>query len=122
MLSDVATLHPRYALYTVNKAMRKIVRGINPPFVLGPLMGAFQDAICRKIPHLRISIPEILLHAEVGFLGLIFSILHVLELGQRLSNWSVSMDTRSWLVPLLASVGFYFHLWNSCPVNNLKYK
>lgn len=92
--------------------MCEIVCRINPPFVFSSMMRAFQDAICRQIPHLRISILEVLLHAEIGLLGFIFAILHVLELDQRFFDWPVSVETRPWLVLLLASIDFNFLLCN----------
>lgn len=38
------------------------------------------DSVCRKIPHLRVGVLNVLLHAEERRLGSVLSIAHVLEL------------------------------------------
>jgi len=90
--------------------MRKIVRWVNSPFISGPVVGSLQNSIRRQVPHLGVAIVQVLLHAQIGFLGLIFPVLHVLKLHQRLLDWSISMDTRPWLALLFTSVELYFFL------------
>lgn len=90
--------------------MSVIVCGINLPLVVSAVMGSFQHAIRGQVPHLRVSIVEILFHAEVRFLGLIFSIFHVLELNERFLNRSVPVNAWPWLPLLLSSVNLDFLL------------
>lgn len=69
------------ALETVAKAVRKVIGREDLPArgsdVLGLLLG---DTVSSKIPHLGVAVGDVLLHAEEGRLGLVFSIVHVLEL------------------------------------------
>ena len=47
----------------------------------------FWYAVRCEVPHLRVAALYILLHAEKGSLGLVFAVVHVLELGE--IGWNV---------------------------------
>lgn len=90
--------------------MSVIVCGVNLPLVVCAVVGSFQHAIRSQVPHLRVSIVKILFHAEVCFLGLIFSVFHVLELNKGFLNRPVPVNAWSWLPPFLSSINFDFLL------------
>lgn len=69
-------------LEAIAQTMREVVGWVYPPFVAGAVMLFFEDAIGGQIPHLRVAVCDVLLHAEEGFSGLIFAVSHGSELCQ----------------------------------------
>lgn len=59
------------------------------------MMGGVQDSVGGQVPHLRVSIIQILLHSEIRLLWAIMPVLHLLELFQRLGHRSIPVDTRA---------------------------
>jgi hypothetical protein len=54
-----------------------------------------ENAICDQIPHLRVRIIEVLLHAQDSFTRLVLPEFHVFELLERLFDWSSTMYARN---------------------------
>lgn len=74
---------------------------IDLPLGTSPVMVVIlQDTVRRKIPHLWVVVVNILLHTERGFLGLILSIAHRSEFGQRFVDGTAAMRTGKPLVAL----------------------
>lgn len=68
-------------LETIAKTVCEIVGRENLPLgrsVVNLLV--LRYAVGRKIPHLRVAVCDVLLHAEESSLGCVFSIVHILEL------------------------------------------
>ena len=74
--------------------MRKVVTGIDLPLVVGAKMRRVEDSVGRQIPHLRVPVLQILLHAEKGLLRTVFAILHVLKFEKRLADGPRAVNTR----------------------------
>jgi hypothetical protein len=63
----------------IAQTMSEIVGGINLPLIPCPVMRLVENAVCGEIPHLGVSIGDILLHAQEGFAWLVLSIAHGAE-------------------------------------------
>src|SRR5271170_2993853 len=84
----------RNVLKRIAQTMSEIVRWVNSPLRPGAMVGVFQDTICSKIPHVGVGVVEyVLLHAEKGFFGLVFSVAHSAEFGEGFLNGAVAMVT-----------------------------
>ena len=103
-------MHSRNVLEAINETVGKVVCWVDSPLIASAMMRRFQYSIGCQIPHLRISIREVLLHSQECFLGFVFPVLHALELSQGLGYRPIAVNTRSWLASLLPSVNFDFLL------------
>lgn len=75
------TNHVRYVLEAIDQAVREIVRGVYSPFIAGAMMRACgHNSIRDQVPHIRIAIFEILLHAKDAITLFIRPVSHFLEL------------------------------------------
>lgn len=91
--------------------MSKIVCRIYFPFIMGSMVWYIENSVRCQVPHLGIPIVQVLFHTKCYLLGLVFAILHVLELGKGFLYGSVAMHTRTGLRLLFPSVGFYLLLY-----------
>lgn len=67
---------------------------VDLPLGAGAEMIVFlKNPVCSDIPHLGIPAVKILLHAERGLLGFIFSIAHATEFGGRFFDRPATMST-----------------------------
>lgn len=58
------------------------------------MVGMFEDSIGCEIPHVGIGIVEdVLLHAEEGFLGLVFTVTHGTKFGERFFDRATAVGT-----------------------------
>lgn len=62
--------------------MREIVGRIDSPGRSGPVVRLLQYSVCRKVPHLRVAVFNILQHSQESFPGLVFTVPHASEFGQ----------------------------------------
>lgn len=74
----------RNTLNAITQTMRKVIRRIYPPFRTSSSMSCLVlgNAVGGDIPHLRIGIVDILLHAKPSGLWLVIPISHGAEFGQ----------------------------------------
>ena len=99
----------RNVLKRIAQTMSEIVRWVNSPLRPGAMVGVFQDTICSKIPHVGVGVVEyVLLHAEKGFFGFVFSVAHCAEFGEGFLNGAVAMGTfeSGILLAFLSSTAF----------------
>jgi hypothetical protein len=66
----------------------EIIGRVNLPLIARAVVRGCEDAVRYEIPHLRIPIFEILLHSKDCFSRIISTILHFLEFGEGLVDWS----------------------------------
>ena len=70
----------RDVLKAINQAVREIVGGVYAPLCTSTVVRSLQGTVSDEIPHLRVPILEILLHAEYSLGWLVLSSSHSLEL------------------------------------------
>lgn len=71
----------RDALEAITETVRKVVGRVNPPLsACTEMIILLQDAIRSHIPHLRVGVVDVLLHAKRRLLRLVFAISHSAEL------------------------------------------
>ena len=70
----------RDILKTIDKTMSKVICRIDYPFVACPVVRAFENTVCRQVPHLGIWIAQVLFHAQCSIFWTVLSILHVFKL------------------------------------------
>jgi len=78
-------------LEAVTKTMCEVISRIDLPLRPCSVMLGVQNSICWQIPHLRVSIFDVLLHSEESFFGLVFAISHSPKLLQILFDRLFSM-------------------------------
>src|ERR1700761_901523 len=86
-----------YFLESITQTVCEIVRGIYLPLIMSSWMPIlFENPVCCKIPHLRITfigIINFLLHSKMCFSSFVFTILHGTEFGKRFIDWPITMFT-----------------------------
>jgi len=81
-------------LNTIAQAVGEIVsRETLEPLGVVVLLVALGNAPCEQIPHLRVGVLEILLHAQSSLSGLVLAVAHSAELSQRFLNGACAVAT-----------------------------
>lgn len=83
-------------LEAIAQTMREVVCGVHSPFVSGTMMCSMVFlwyAVCEQVPHLRVSVLQILLHSQSCFACLVFAVPHSSKLSEAFGDWSVAMRT-----------------------------
>lgn len=98
--------------------MSEVVRRIYLPFIASAVVYHWvffrtKDSIGGQVPHLWITVLQVLLHAKNGLLRLVFAIPHPSEFGQGLNNGTVSMCAGiSGFILAPTTLGHNFGLYN----------
>ena len=81
-------------LNAITQTVREVVGWVNLPLAAGEVvllvLGA-HDAPGEQIPHLRVRVCDILLHAQSCLARLVFSVAHGTELGEGLLDGSCTV-------------------------------
>jgi hypothetical protein len=73
----------RYALEAIAETVGEIIGRVDLPVPASSVVRSVcLNTICGKVPHLRVPISDILLHAQEDFSRLVFAIAHISELGE----------------------------------------
>ncbi len=94
--------------------MSEVLSWKYPPLVSGTMVFnlLFEYAVSYQIPHLWITVSQILLHTEHCFSWLIFAISHYPKLSQRLKDKIIAMRASlSGLPYAIAELSFYLTFW-----------
>jgi hypothetical protein len=69
-------------LEAIAQTVCEVVGGVDLPLITCPVMRLVQDAVCSEVPHLGVSVGDILLHAQESLAWLVLAITHGAELLQ----------------------------------------
>lgn len=81
----------RNILEAIAKTVREIVCRVYSPFVARTMMFCFQYPVRCQIPHLRVTVLQVLLHAQKSFPGFIFPGSHRSEFCERFICRAISV-------------------------------
>ena len=101
-IDQIQALYSRNVLERIDQAVSEIIGRIDAPCVVCSMMRFLQCSISDQIPHLRVTILQVLLHTQSCFARSIASILHLFECVQRFLDRSIAMFasfTRSMVWP-----------------------
>jgi hypothetical protein len=102
----------RNTFNAITQGVREVIRGVTFPLVTGPVVvRILENSVGNEIPHLRIGIIKILLHAERSLARLVFTIPHGSKFSNRLIDGSRTVRTREtyvcpYSIDILASLSF----------------
>ncbi len=80
----------------IAETMREVICRIHSPLVSSTVMCSMVFlwyAVGEQVPHLRVTVFQILLHSQSCFACLVFAVPHSSELSEAFGDWSVAMRT-----------------------------
>ncbi|KAI3476291.1 hypothetical protein L1887_62128 [Cichorium endivia] len=74
----------------IDKTVGKVVGRVDAPVLARAVMRGLEHTVGDEVPHLRIAILNVLLHAERDLAGRVFAVLHVFKILERLLDGTVA--------------------------------